>query len=253
VIKVPANTSDLFFDPLRKTSIYFRNKVSCIKAHHELDSSPERVALEVGFLLLTLLIFFLPSVTENRRRIRHMHKSHQKLIYFRECRGTLTAIQPGAVFTAAPVGYVADHDTDPPADQVIKTDPTSILIRGLQGKKAKEEAKKRHQQTARAADKGKRPADSLEAGRAPKRIAPGEAGPSGASLGAGTSSPFETLASHGTFNRLNLVAKTIKDLQTILRAWGLPVTGKKDDLISRILERQSSAAAGGTGGGGSGS
>lgn len=51
-------------------------------------------------------------------------------------------VQPGSLFAAPPVAYVADHDTAPPEDQVIKTDPTSILIRALQNRKAKEEAKK---------------------------------------------------------------------------------------------------------------
>lgn len=35
-----------------------------------------------------------------------------------------------------------------------------------------------------------------------------------------------------------LQAKTIKDLQNVLKAWNLPVSGKKDDLISRILDHQ---------------
>lgn len=52
------------------------------------------------------------------------------------------AVQPGSLFAAPPAAYVADHDTAPPEDQVIKTDPTSLLIRALQSRKAKEDARK---------------------------------------------------------------------------------------------------------------
>jgi hypothetical protein len=47
--------------------------------------------------------------------------------------------------------------------------------------------------------------------------------------------------SSSNFSRLVLVAKTIKDLQNVLKAWNLPVSGKKDDLIQRILDHQSGA------------
>lgn len=46
------------------------------------------------------------------------------------------------------------------------------------------------------------------------------------------------------FTRLGLVQKTIKDLQNVLKAWNLPVSGKKDDLIQRILDHQRGARAG---------
>ena len=40
-------------------------------------------------------------------------------------------------------------------------------------------------------------------------------------------------------------AKTIKDLQNVLKAWNLPVSGKKEDLITRILDHQQRARASG--------
>lgn len=63
-------------------------------------------------------------------------------------RGTLVAVQPGAGFTAPPPVYIADHDTTP--QQVVRNDPTSVLIRTLQNKKAKEEAKRRAAKAAGA-------------------------------------------------------------------------------------------------------
>ena len=58
------------------------------------------------------------------------------------------AVQPGAAFTAPPTAYVADHDTAP--QQVVRNDATSLLIRTLQNKKAKEEAKRKQAKAAGA-------------------------------------------------------------------------------------------------------
>lgn len=64
-------------------------------------------------------------------------------------RGTLVALQPGAAFCAPPVLYIADHDTTP--QQVVKNDTTSHLVRTLQNKKMKEEAKRKQSKAAGAA------------------------------------------------------------------------------------------------------
>eukprot|EP00887_Chlorella_sp_A99_P001386 scaffold8.g1386.t1 len=154
-------------------------------------------------------------------------------------RGTLVSIQPGAVFSAPPAPYIADHDTAPPVHQVVRSDPTSLLIRTLHTKKAKEEAKRKQ---AKAADKGKRPADDGEGGRSAKRPAHDAAGPSGGGAGpsgagpgtaAGLPPPTQT-----HYTKLGLQSKTIKELQAILKSWNLAVSGKKDDLIARIFDHQ---------------
>ncbi|KAL4457802.1 hypothetical protein ABPG75_012667 [Micractinium tetrahymenae] len=159
-------------------------------------------------------------------------------------RGTLVAVQPGAAFCAPPVLYIADHDTAP--QQVVKNDTTSHLVRTLQNKKMKEEAKRKQ---SKAADKGKRPVEEGDGGRPAKRPAGGGdagAGPSSAAAGgggaggSGAGGGVPDPASAG-FTRLGLVQKTIKDLQNVLKAWNLPVSGKKDDLIQRILDHQRSA------------
>lgn len=54
-------------------------------------------------------------------------------------------VQPGAAFVAPPP-YIADHDTAP--QQVVKNDDTSILIRTLQNKAAKQEAKRKQAKAA---------------------------------------------------------------------------------------------------------
>lgn len=58
------------------------------------------------------------------------------------------AVQPGAAFQVAPTPYIADHDTTP--QQVVRMDPTNILIRTLQNKRAKEEAKRKQAKAAGA-------------------------------------------------------------------------------------------------------
>lgn len=122
-----------------------------------------------------------------------------------------------------------------------------------------------------AADKGKRPAEDADAGGAgssrAKRstAAVAEAGPSTTAAGAGTSAtaaagpsrsgsvvaatsgdgmpPLVSPPNETSFTRLGLQAKTIKELQVILKGWGLPVSGKKDDLITRLLEHQARHAS----------
>jgi hypothetical protein len=136
------------------------------------------------------------------------------------------------------VPYIAAHNTAPPPDQVVKTDPTSLLIKSLQSRKAREEGMKK-KTTRQPADKGKRQAEGAADGEASKsaKRGPGASGsgPSTASAQAGPSSlpPSETEYSIELLSK-----KTIKDLQAILKAWSLPISGKKDDLVRRIFEEQ---------------
>lgn len=159
-------------------------------------------------------------------------------------RGLLTSVQPGSAFVSAPALYIADHNTAPPVNQVVKTDPSSLLIKTLQKQVPKEDPKRKG---ARASDRGKRPAEGPaegDPGNAAKR-GPGVsgAGPSNAagpstSAAAGPSIPQPAEAD---YNRLRLQSKTVKDLQAILKAWGLPISGKKEDLVVRIMEKQEAA------------
>lgn len=79
--------------------------------------------------------------------------------------------------------------------------------------------------------------EDAEGGRAAKRPAHDGTGPSGSAGPSGSVAvppPTQT-----SYTKLGLQAKTIKDLQTVLKSWNLTVSGKKDDLISRILDHQS--------------
>ncbi|KAL6773904.1 hypothetical protein ACKKBG_A22985 [Auxenochlorella protothecoides x Auxenochlorella symbiontica] len=170
-------------------------------------------------------------------------------------RGHFTRTKPGPTFLSPATPYIASHDTDPPASQVIKSDPTSILVRALQSRK--EEAKRKQGGKA-AADKGKRQLDDGPdaPGRGAKRAHEGAegAGPS-ASRAAGGSPLFQPSTvtpvgglpspSEAKFSRLALQAWTLRQLQTLLKAWALPSSGKKDDLVARILRAQAAAGDGG--------
>lgn len=82
--------------------------------------------------------------------------------------------------------------------------------------------------------------DDTEGGRPVKRPSVGAGdgvGPSGG--GAGVPDPAQS-----SFTKLGLQPRTIKELQTVLKAWNLPVSGKKDDLIQRILDRQRAVQGG---------
>jgi SAP domain len=82
--------------------------------------------------------------------------------------------------------------------------------------------------------KGKRPLEHAEpTGRKKMAIAPNLAGPSGAG-GAGPSG----VDTKRTFTQEELKAKTVKDLQDILKARGMPVSGKKDALMQRMIDFQ---------------
>ncbi|CAI6009006.1 unnamed protein product [Closterium sp. NIES-65] len=85
--------------------------------------------------------------------------------------------------------YICDHDTSPPSDQIITTDPTNILLRALTMKKT------RDAEAAKAAqDKGKKTASGASGASA---SGTGAAGISG-SAAAGTGAAGAAVAAHDT-------------------------------------------------------
>ncbi|CAI5950324.1 unnamed protein product [Closterium sp. NIES-64] len=88
--------------------------------------------------------------------------------------------------------YICDHDTSPPSDQIITTDPTNILLRALTMKKT------RDAEAAKAAqDKGKKTASGAPGASA---AGTGAAGISG-SAAAGTGAAGAAAAAHDTRSR----------------------------------------------------
>jgi hypothetical protein len=144
-------------------------------------------------------------------------------------RGLLTAVRPGAAFSGHPAAYLAAHDTAPLS--VIHTDPSSTLAKTLASRRDAE-AKRKLAQVA--ADRGKRAAEGGAAGRAPKRAAAG-ASPSGGGAGPSGSGGAGPSAPPAAPDAAVLRGKTVKELQELLKARGLPTSGRKDDLVARLV------------------
>ena len=106
--------------------------------------------------------------------------------------------------------YVPVHNTAPPADQVVRTDGTNLLIRSLTQHREREER-------ARKAGGDKRAADGTADAPAAKRPAPEVTVPAG---------PITAAAARGF---------TVPQLKAALQSKGLPVGGKKEDLLERLL------------------
>lgn len=150
-------------------------------------------------------------------------------------RGLLTDTQGLSV--SRPPPHVCDYDTAPPPEQVITTDPVNILIRALMSRRAIREA----QQKGSGKDhKGKRPAASMDdntTNASAKRERRDHAGPesrgsergdSRASHGGGGSS-----GSSHKISKAELEGYTVDRLRTFLKERGLPMRGRKEELLTR--------------------
>ncbi|XP_057857092.1 uncharacterized protein LOC131066365 isoform X2 [Cryptomeria japonica] len=113
--------------------------------------------------------------------------------------------------------YVCDHDTAPPEDQVIKTDSTNILIRSLTLKKGKTEPKPKDNKRKPVAEnvKGKRPAEKPLDDKSSAKRPNSEGGSS-------------------RLSEKDLQSFTVEKLRSLLKEKGLPIKGKKDELITRL-------------------
>jgi len=120
--------------------------------------------------------------------------------------------------------YICDHDTAPPEDQVIRTDPTNILIRSLTLNKANVDPKPRDNKRKGAAENGKskRPAERLIDDKLPAKKA---------------NNATVSSQKDGSSNWLpesDLQCCTVDKLRSLLKERGLPTKGKKDELIARL-------------------
>jgi len=132
-------------------------------------------------------------------------------------RGLLKHVQAGSAFTSPPPLYIAVHSTSPPQGQVVSTDQSSLLIRCLQ-------SKRKIKGDSSGSRKGKRQAEEQVDGRSTKRSQQ-EAQTGGSSV--------QTVYSEDALGRM-----TVKELQSILHEKRKPVSGKKADLIERVLSCQ---------------
>eukprot|EP00252_Welwitschia_mirabilis_P009745 TRINITY_DN22596_c0_g1_i1.p1 TRINITY_DN22596_c0_g1~~TRINITY_DN22596_c0_g1_i1.p1 ORF type:complete len:155 (+),score=35.63 TRINITY_DN22596_c0_g1_i1:287-751(+) len=142
------------------------------------------------------------------------------------CKGSFTdaVIQP-VKSDGFPV-YVCVHDTSPPVERIIRTDPTNILIRSLILKNNKSDSKQRDSKKKNIADnaKGKRPADK----QLDDRVRVKRASSNSVTI------TSDNGASSETFSEKDLQNYTVDRLRSLLKERGLPTKGKKDELIARL-------------------
>lgn len=123
--------------------------------------------------------------------------------------------------------YVCDHDTSPPDNQFIQTDPTNILIRSLTLKKAKGDSKDKERiKSATDSNKGKRPAERVAEDKiVAKRV----------NMGSGASSSRKE-GGLGSLSDKDIQGYTVEKLRLLLKERNLPRTGKKEELIARLKQ-----------------
>lgn len=176
-----------------------------------------------------------------------MKINHQN---YRVCRGLLT---DGGSFTNPPVPYTAQHDTSPA--HVLQTNTSGVLIVTLV-KRPKPKMRKSRRNT-RPLDKGDEDTEDQEdngddndgtdrqakraktSGKATQESPPSAPHQTNTSEEAEPSNAIPPKPHESHFSTSTLQSKTIKDLQAILKSWGLNISGRKDELITRILSRQS--------------
>ncbi|KAJ4712565.1 SAP domain-containing protein [Melia azedarach] len=116
--------------------------------------------------------------------------------------------------------YICEHDTSPPADQLIKTNQQNILIRSLTLKKQKGDPSSKDAKGATAADKKRAAERVLESRTSSKRA------------NCQTSSRQE--GSNSRAAERDFQSLTVERLRALLKEKGLSPKGKKDELIARL-------------------
>lgn len=118
--------------------------------------------------------------------------------------------------------YICDHDTAPPAEQLIKTNQTNILIRSLMLKKQKGDSSSKDGKANAANESSrKRTADKALDSRAKRAM---------------TSTQVAS-RQEGSKSRLperDLQSLTVERIRALLKERGLSQKGRKDELISRL-------------------
>uniref|UniRef100_A0A1D1YYX9 Apurinic endonuclease-redox protein n=1 Tax=Anthurium amnicola TaxID=1678845 RepID=A0A1D1YYX9_9ARAE len=122
--------------------------------------------------------------------------------------------------------YICDHDTSPPEEKQIKTNPTNILIRSLQLNKQRGDVKEGKAKAAAESNRGKRCAERTFDGRASAKRA---------NVASGLASPRRD-ESKAVPSDKELQAFTVERLRALLKERGLSAKGKKDELILRLKD-----------------
>ncbi|KAK3265992.1 hypothetical protein CYMTET_25361 [Cymbomonas tetramitiformis] len=121
--------------------------------------------------------------------------------------------------------YICEHDI--PAETVVTSDPTNLLIRALKPDKGDQT---KSMAEINSDSRGKRSAESAPEGAVPsKKYAIGSSSFVGAQ-----GARQETRA----YTESDFAKMTVEQLKNVLKEKRLPTKGKKDELIKKILQYQ---------------
>ncbi|XP_062168330.1 uncharacterized protein LOC133874508 [Alnus glutinosa] len=118
--------------------------------------------------------------------------------------------------------YICDHDTSPPDGQQIKTNQQNILIRSLMLRKQKGDSSSKDVKGVAASESSRK--------RVAERSADGRASAKRATIQ--ISSRQE--GSNSQASNRDFQSFTVERLRALLKARGLSLKGKKDELIARL-------------------
>ncbi|BFG32321.1 hypothetical protein CerSpe_185950 [Prunus speciosa] len=119
--------------------------------------------------------------------------------------------------------YVCVHDTSPPEDQHIQTNQQNILIRSLTLKKQKGDSSSKDVKGAGAAEGSRK--------RVAERVLDSR---TSAKRAASQSSSRQEGSSSSQASSRDFQGLTVERLRALLKAKGLSLKGKKDELIARL-------------------
>lgn len=154
-------------------------------------------------------------------------------------RGHLVNVERGFVKLRAPKPYLCDHDTTPPANQVISSNPSSLVFMELLN------SKRRRAAQAASANNSRKEQETVDK-RQYSHINQGNSCEDPASKRfrlSGTAGTSEGCTENSSSSIINytveqLRKRTVSEIRDVLRLRQLPLTGRKEELISRIIEHQ---------------
>lgn len=152
-------------------------------------------------------------------------------------RGTLINMGSGSLRLGMPAQYVCDHDTAPPEDQIIGTSATVRLRRILQ-RGIKRKLGHVGMDDGDQTQEKKRSFNEFCYGSPDMEEIIKRARLSCIAVGSGPPAQSKPVTSIFTTNQLQKLTK--KEIQALLRTRQLPVSGNKNELISRVMDYQES-------------
>eukprot|EP00803_Ostreobium_quekettii_P008450 evm.model.scf_1509.2 EVM.evm.TU.scf_1509.2 scf_1509:5608-8423(-) len=146
-------------------------------------------------------------------------------------RGRLVKVEHGCSTLKAPVPYLCASEPQP-AHQIIRTDASSLLQKELLDRRRRQASNNQNSGANEQEMSRKRPNDdpvNSSGEQSQKRSRLGEA--------AG-GCPDQSNSSQTNYTLEQLRRKTVVEIRDILRLKNLPVTGRKEELISRLIAQQ---------------